>query len=96
MVARINFYMHDRYNLKMSQQQQRLFIAWNTQFPVSAWELKRDQRIAKVMGHSNPFVTGERSWTLGHKNSKEGLQDSFSPQQLLSLLRSVLPDDLKI
>ncbi len=95
MVARINFYMHDRYNLKMSQQQQRLFIAWNKQFPVTAWELKRDQRIAKVMGHSNPFVTGERNWTLGHKNSQEGLQDSFSPQRLLNWLRSVLPDDMK-
>lgn len=25
------------------------------------------------MGHSNPFVTGERSWTLGHKPEREGL-----------------------
>ena len=71
--ARINFYMTDRYNLKMSEQQQRLFISWDKQFPVTAWELKRDRRIAKVMGHSNDFVTGTQRWTLGHKNSKKGI-----------------------
>ncbi len=42
-------------------------------FPVSDWERERDQRIAQVMGHHNPFVTGERTWTLGHKPSREGL-----------------------
>lgn len=73
MVARINFYMHDRYNLRMSEQQQRLFMAWHKQFPVSEWERIRDKRIANVMGHSNPFVTGEKQWSLGFKPSGEGL-----------------------
>ncbi len=68
MVARVYFYMHDRYNLSMSPAQKRLFMAWDHQFPVSAWELERDHRISKVMGQSNPFVTGERKWTEGHKN----------------------------
>lgn len=74
--ARINFYMYDRYNLKMSDQQQRLFIAWNKQFPVTDWELERDRRITRVMGHNNEFVTGKRSWKIGHKNSKDGVIDS--------------------
>lgn len=74
--ARINFYMYDRYNLIMSDQQQRLFIAWNKQFPVTAWELKRDRLITKIMGHSNEFVTGKRSWVLGHRNSKDGALSS--------------------
>ena len=39
----------------------------------AAWERQRDRRIAAIMGHSNPFVTGERSWTLNHRNSREGL-----------------------
>lgn len=71
--ARINFYMHDRYNLKMSKQQQRLFIVWDNQFPVTQWELERDRRISNVMGHSNEFVTGERTWRVGHRNSGEGV-----------------------
>lgn len=72
LVARVQFYMHDRYGLSMLRQQQ-LFMAWNRMYPASAWERERDQRIAQVMGHHNPFVTGERTWTLGHKPSREGL-----------------------
>lgn len=73
LVARVNFYMTDRYNLTMSEQQQRLFMAWNKQFPVSRWELERDQRIAQVMGHSNGFVTGKRTWSFKHRNSGIGV-----------------------
>lgn len=72
-VARVNFYMHDRYNLRMSEQQQRLFLAWDKAYPVSAWELERNRRIAAVTGNANPFVTGERVWSLGHKNAGDGL-----------------------
>lgn len=64
-VARIYFYMHDRYGLSMSKAQQQLLMAWDRQYPVTAWEQERDRRIARIMGHSNPFVTGERSWSLG-------------------------------
>lgn len=73
MVARTTFYMFDRYNLNMSRQQQQLLMAWNNQFPVSAWEKQRNQRIAAIMGHNNPFVTGTRSWTLGYKPVGDGL-----------------------
>ena len=51
----------------MSRQQQQLLMAWDKQHPVSAWEKERDLRIARIMGYSNPFVTGERTWTLGYK-----------------------------
>jgi deoxyribonuclease I len=57
MVARVQFYIHDRYDLTLSAQQQRLLMAWNKQFAVTDWE--RDRRIAGIMGHSNPFVTGK-------------------------------------
>lgn len=70
-VARTLFYMHNHYNLRMSEQQQRLLMAWDKQFPVTDWELERNQRIARLMGHDNPFVTGAKTWALGHKN--EGL-----------------------
>lgn len=59
MIARTYFYMHDRYNLRMSDQQTRLMQAWDKQFPVSQWEIERDRRIAVRMGHGNLFVSGK-------------------------------------
>ena len=78
-VARIYFYMHDRYGLSMSRQQQQLLMAWDRMYPVSDWERERDRRIARAMGHANPFVTGERSWSLGYKARGEGLQAMKMP-----------------
>ena len=72
-IARVYFYMHDRYNLRMSDSQQQLYMAWNKTYPVSGWELERDRRITARMGHSNPFVTGIRTWEFGHKNVSEGI-----------------------
>ncbi|MFA5679563.1 MAG: endonuclease [Pseudomonas sp.] len=72
-IARVWFYMHDHYDLRMSAQQQRLLMAWDKQFPVSGWEQERDKRISRLMGHGNPFVSGARQWTLNHRNSAAGL-----------------------
>ena len=69
LVARTTFYMFDRYNLSMSRQQQQLLMAWDKQYPVTAWEKERNRRIASIMGHSNPFVTNERNWTQGYKTA---------------------------
>lgn len=57
MIARIYFYMHDRYDLRMSDQQRRLMQAWDKQFPVTSWEIERDLKIASRMGNGNPFVS---------------------------------------
>lgn len=73
LVARTTFYMFDRYKLNMSNQQQQLLMAWDKQHPVNAWEKERDRRTAAIMGHSNPFVTGERRWTPGYKPVGEGV-----------------------
>lgn len=73
LAARSTFYMYDRYGLSMSRQQQQLLMAWDRQHPVTASEKRWVSRVAAVMGHSNPFVTGERSWALGHKPAREGL-----------------------
>lgn len=73
LLARSTFYMYDRYGLSMSRQQQQLLMAWDRQYPVSAWEKEWNSRTAKVMGHPNPFITGDRSWSLGHKPSREGI-----------------------
>lgn len=78
-IARVYFYMHDRYNLSMSKQQQQLMMAWHRQYPVSDWERERDRRIARSMGHHNPFVTGERTWALGYKPAGDGLAARAQP-----------------
>lgn len=63
-IARINFYMYEHYGLKLSRQQQQLFLAWHREDPVSQWELTRNERIARTMGRSNPYVTGLKQWRL--------------------------------
>ncbi|PWC21853.1 deoxyribonuclease I [Brenneria roseae subsp. roseae] len=55
-IARTYFYMRDRYQLRLSSQQARLFEVWNKQFPVTQWECTRDQRIAAKQGNHNPYV----------------------------------------
>lgn len=77
LVARTTFYMFDRYNLSMSRQQQQLLMAWDKRFPVTAWEQERNKRIAEVMGHVNPFVTGERTWIPGYKPTSDGVVSSI-------------------
>ena len=81
LIARTWFYMHDYYDLRMSNQQQRLLMAWDKQFPPSQWERERDLRISRLMGHHNPFVTGEQHWTLNHRNSAAGLQSALPEAQ---------------
>lgn len=73
LVARTTFYMFDRYKLSMSRQQQQVLIAWSKQHPVTAWERERNDRIAKVVGHSNPFVTGQSTWKIGYRPSGDGV-----------------------
>ena len=73
LVARSTFYMYDRYGLSMSRQQQQLLMAWDKRYPVSAWEKEWNRRTAMVMGHANPFVTGDRSWKLGYKPQRDGI-----------------------
>ena len=73
LVARVHFYMYDRYGLSMSRQQQQLLMAWDRQYPVSEWDREWSDRTARVMGHENPFVTGAAVWTRGYRPSRSGL-----------------------
>lgn len=56
MVARTYFYMSERYAVRLSRQERRLFEAWNKQYPVQTWERQRNQQLACVMGWGNPHV----------------------------------------
>ncbi|HLT64373.1 MAG TPA: endonuclease [Pseudohongiella sp.] len=71
-IARIYFYMYDRYQLPLSVEEQQLYLRWHQQFPVSDWELERDRRVARLMGHNNPYVTGEKQWILTAQPQADG------------------------
>lgn len=49
--------MHQRYNLKMSNQDKQLWCAWAKTYPVDDWERRRDERIIKLQGEGNALVT---------------------------------------
>lgn len=103
-IARIHFYMADKYNIPLAKAQQQLFMAWHQQDPVDEAELKLQQRIAQHMGHGNDFVTGRKVWQLGFKASGFGvkkpevtqiaavtsIQPEFAPGQVLGNKRSKL------
>jgi deoxyribonuclease-1 len=72
-IARIHFYMADKYQLPLAKAQQQLFMAWHQQDPVDETERKLQQRIAQQMGHANDFVTGKKVWQLNYKLSGFGL-----------------------
>ncbi|QIR13598.1 endonuclease [Shewanella aestuarii] len=55
-IARTYFYMQQTYQLQISSSQQKLFQAWNKQYPVDINECKRDKLIANVQGNHNDFV----------------------------------------
>lgn len=82
MLARIYFYMHDRYDMNMSKSQQKLLMAWDESYPISEWELQRNIRIEKVMGHANPFVSENKTWKLNHKNNGEGAKTFIELQTI--------------
>lgn len=56
-IARVYFYMHERYQLRMSRQDQQLMCAWAKTYPIDAWEQERDRRIARLQGNGNLYVT---------------------------------------
>ncbi len=60
-IARIYFYMRDRYGFKLSKQDTQLLTAWNNLDPVDEWEKTRNQRINKIQGNENPYVSHYRT-----------------------------------
>ena len=48
--------MADRYLLRLSSQDRRIYEAWNRQHPVSDWERWRNQANSCAMGWGNPYV----------------------------------------
>jgi deoxyribonuclease-1 len=79
-IARIYFYMADKYALSLEKNQQQMLLKWHQADPVDARELQLHQRIAQQMGQPNYFVTGSREWYLGYMPTGYGLKTGPSVQ----------------
>jgi len=55
-IARIYFYMSDRYNINLSKQERKLFKVWNKEDPISEWEIIKNDRVFKIQGNSNSYI----------------------------------------
>ncbi|QLF94655.1 endonuclease [Pseudomonas sp. ABC1] len=60
MIARTHFYMADRYRLRLSAQERKLFTAWHKSYPPQQWERQRNQLVSCAMGWGNPYVGSVR------------------------------------
>lgn len=54
-IARIYFYMSDKYNVRLSKQERKMMEAWNKLDPVSTWEREKNRRVEKIQGNLNPY-----------------------------------------
>lgn len=48
-IARVYFYMSEKYQIRLSKQQRRLFDIWNSEDPEDEWEKERKRRIAEYI-----------------------------------------------
>jgi deoxyribonuclease-1 len=55
-VARIWLYMADVHGVELAPGEREMFLTWHESDPVSAWEIERDNRIARIQGTSNHWV----------------------------------------
>lgn len=57
-VARTYMYMNQAYPGRgiISEKNEQLFAAWDKQFPVTAWECKRGEKVRAVQGNENPVL----------------------------------------
>jgi deoxyribonuclease-1 len=55
-IARDYLYFHKQYTMKISKQELQKYEAWNKLYPPNEWERKRNLKIAKIQGNSNPFI----------------------------------------
>lgn len=55
-IARIYFYMSDKYNINLSKQERKMMEVWDKQDPVSRWEIIKNDRVLMVQGNRNPYI----------------------------------------
>jgi deoxyribonuclease-1 len=55
-IARTYFYMEEKYGIRISHKRRNLYRIWDRQDPPDSWEKKRNSRIEKIQGNTNPFI----------------------------------------
>lgn len=55
-VARANLFMADKYQVRLSKQQKKLFKVWNDAFPPSEREMAWSERVFAIEGYQNPYI----------------------------------------
>lgn len=75
-IARTMFYMSHTYGFRLSNQDIKLYTAWNQMDPVDDWEKKRNTRIEKIQGHRNPFIDGQ---VYNPKKIAKFLEEAYVP-----------------
>lgn len=63
-IARTYFYMAWAYGALIPVEKQKMLLRWHEAYPADAWEVQRNSRIAQHHGWSNPYITGEATWTI--------------------------------
>ena len=64
-VARAYLYMADQYGITLSNSQRKLYTSWDKLYPPTSWEISWDEKVAKIQGNHNRFITqhrGNLSW----------------------------------
>lgn len=56
-IARAYLYMANKYNIRISDQQKKLYLAWDKKYPATAMDCRRNELINKEQGNDNPYVT---------------------------------------
>lgn len=55
-VARAYLYMHDVYDIALTQSERILFKQWHQNYPPAAWEKTWDMQVALKQGKHNPYI----------------------------------------
>jgi len=80
-IARTYFYMRDRYGLRISRTQEKMFIAWNNLDPVSRWEREKNQIIKELQGDENLYITNYKKLKQLGERKKDKLSTDFNEVQ---------------
>lgn len=56
MIARAYLYMKETYRIPLSREEYDLYLKWHQEYPVTAWERERNQKIKDLQGNENRFV----------------------------------------
>jgi len=78
-IARTYFYMHDRYNMYISPEQEKMLIKWNNQDPVTRWEKKKNLLVKDIQGDNNEYISHYRKVTAlkSIKTNREEADKNF-------------------